>query len=389
MNTKKMFFLLLISVFLITLSNEILNMGLLLWASLQAEDPIKQAALVGFWASLGYIVAIFIGKYTFKLSLKILLLLTFLISIPVFFLKPMSLVWGVFLLARSMLGQVTYARLVTLLPQLCDTKDLTANNKKIQLAISSAGVATMIASPLLAKINNIVWVIGISIVIFVWAAVVANAINESKRIQDSEFKSNAIVDIFKDISNASLMFYLTWVVYGTFFIIEVPLLKNALGASAFTITLFLATGMLTNLITTKIISPKMIDKNGALLFSISCLGLVSFSYAYINSHVFLTLYLSAFILGIWNALMNITIYTQVQYLKNDFIRENRYILYRLICEIGIFSGILFVYLIHVYNLNFSRSMTAISIVVFICLLFLTFSCRFNPFQVEFANVDKN
>jgi MFS family permease len=371
---------------MVTLSNEILNMGLLIWASLQDDDPMKQAALVGFWASLGYIIAIFMGKYTFKLSLKMLVFITIMTSIPVLFLTPFSLLWGILLLARSMFGQVTYARVITLLPQLFGEKNLTENNKKIQLAISTAGLVTMIISPVLAKFNSIIWITGISLLFFVGALFFCYRLAEEKKIQEKVITFNIFGDIFKSASSASLMFYLTWIIFGTFFIIEVPLLKIAIGASPLIITLFMATGMLTNLITTKLIGPKMIDQNGALLFAVSCIGLVLFSFAYINSHMFITLYLSAFVLGIWNALMNITLYTKVQYLKDNYVRENRYIYYRLICEVGIFTGVMLIYLIHSYKKNIYSSLTILCAVVLVSLVLIALSCRLNPFKNEFKNV---
>jgi len=381
-----MFLFLLISVFIITLSNEVMNMGLLIWSSLQADDPIRQTALVGFWACLGYITAIFIGKYTFKLSLVKLLSTTAMLSGLVLTLNPMSLQWGICLLFRSLFGQIVYARVVTLLPQICNEDELTVKNKKIQLAISAAGVVTMVISPLLAKLDNISWVIAISLILILMALAISGQLIDRQKTGQKSDESNSLKNIFKDVSSASLMFFLTWSVFGTFFIIEVPLLKNMLNASPLMITLFLATGMVTNFLTTKFIPPKTIDNHGSLLFVFSCLGLVLFSFSYINSHFFITMYLSAFVLGIWNALMNVTIYTQVQYLKNDFIRENRYVLYRLICEVGIFTGVMFIYLINYFKMNFQTSLTVMSIFVFVGLLGLAMYCRLDPFKNEFKNV---
>lgn len=205
------------TILFITISNELLNMGLLIWASFQDNAPLKQTAYVGTCASLGYIFALFANKYTFKISFKFLMILTILISLPVISMKPMTLTWGFFLFTRSLLGQIIHTRIITFLPALVTQTEIASKNKNIQFVITMAGLFAMTISPILAKSCNLNTIIGISTIFLIFSLLFIKTLEiqyDNNENQSSNLKLNIKV---KYVSYTSIIFYLSWIIFGTFF----------------------------------------------------------------------------------------------------------------------------------------------------------------------------
>ncbi|MDD5226922.1 MAG: hypothetical protein PHV97_07070, partial [Candidatus Omnitrophica bacterium] len=206
-----------LSLLLLTLSNELINMGLIVWAGTQSNDPIQQTAWVAFWAATGYIFAIFLNLGDrFRVSRRILLFATIVSSGLAFLFPQMSILWGVSILIRNAIGQVAYSRFATVVPELVDCNEVPNISKNAQIAATIGNGGSMLLSPFISTrfgING-VFLVNLSLIVVVLLLTLNSPwLNRSVLRGKAFLPAQQASGWFNAIS---LMLIITWGIYGTF-----------------------------------------------------------------------------------------------------------------------------------------------------------------------------
>ncbi len=339
--TKRLLYLCL---FIFNLSNELLNMGLIVWAATQTNDPLKQTAWVALWAASGYILALAINSFEiFRTTHQRLLAITIILSASILFFSPTSLLGGLLIFLRSAMGQIAYAKFATLIPLITPDTEIASASKNAQLAATLGNASAILLSPLISNHFGIMGVFSSSCTLLLLTLAITYRTQTPHDKPATETNVLQTPGLFRSLDSMGLMLFITWAVYGIFFVIEIPLITARIGTNPSIISAILTLNFITNLLVAKFVPSQLLGKYSRLLFFVGCLGLTTFTFSYLRSFAITSIFFSVAALGAFNGLMNITVFMTVQKVTNSGQREARFLAYRFATEVGILLGIVVVY----------------------------------------------
>ncbi|NCN27623.1 MFS transporter [bacterium] len=376
---KSRFAIFLIAAFSANLSNELLNMGLIVKIASFGSDPIKQTALVVLVAAVAILLSVVV-KNKFQLTQPIVtILLAAGFMLPCVFFKELSPGWLIFLFLRIVFGFMAFAQIMVLLPAFVRQHEMAARNKTLQITTTIATGLGFALAPFVAGGADSMMVYWLNIAALLVSAILLTSLRVPTSAPSLCEATPPILN--PKFSATTLILSLTWVVLGVFFVLKVPLLNERIAAAPNEISLFFIVNFGANLLATKILPERYFDRKGSLFFVLSSLFIVLASACFLMSYNKWILLFCFACSGFANGALNLCLYTRVQRVPNVRDREDSFLWYRVIIEVGILLGTLLVMAAnlteHVYS---SVAMSALVVGFLIALI--SWRVRLRVFESE-------
>jgi hypothetical protein len=351
--------------FLLNCANELIIMGLIVWASLLADKPIQQTALVVAVLVLSIVLGVFLKNKFKLLNRTFILLLVFSFAVLLALSPKLSFFWYVAIVGRTFSGQLLLAQIMALLKASVAELELPSASKRMQIFYTSAGGVAYGLAPLIVTLTNdsLLYIVDILLLAMVALLVFLNSKDLLKLTIENEVapKVYGFYELLKRVRVLTPFLFLIWACYGVFFVIEVPLLKSKLNASPALISFFLILNIFTNIVSTKILPENFYSKHASKCFAVSGILICLLSFVYLYFSGFIVLFTAALTLGIVNGTLNLSLNSKIHHLKSLQLRESCFLWYRITIETGILGGAVLCYI-------FSDSLTIYKQLAFCCLI---------------------
>lgn len=365
--------------FLHALSVQFLSIGAIVGIATGFSDPVEKTAIVVALQAVASIGAVFLSRNSRIANMSVLARVPLFLLLPILSallsqLTPMSGVWLSALSLRWILGFLLLALINSDIRRLF-ADDLLERNRQAQILNTVASAVAFGLAPLLAA------KIGVSILFFVdsfWqiaACLIFVLLSKSSFYGEVELSAEyplkeGVVPLQSVWRLPSLISsVLVWSILGTFMIIEVPLLRERFDASAEMISGFFLISIFANLIATKLLKVRLLEKSGLQILVIGGVGMILGSVAYLQSYILVIAFATVVIIGLANGVFNLAQSSLLQQIEDNGERTLAFVLLRLYTNVGLLFGAGVVYLAELIQVSY---VTPISVVAFgVTLLLLT------------------
>ncbi len=334
--------------FLLNCANELIIMGLIVWASLLAEKPIQQTALVVAVLVLSIVLGVFLKNKFQQLNRTFVLVLVLCFAVLLALSPKLSFFWYVAIVGRTFSGQLLLAQIMALLKASVTDSELPSASKRMQIFYTSAGGVAYGLAPLIVTLSNdsLLHLVDILLLALVGILVLLKSRELMKLTVENEVapKIYGFYELLKRVRVLTPFLFLIWACYGVFFVIEVPLLKSKLNASPSLISFFLVLNIFTNIVSTKILPEAFYSKHASKCFALSGVLICLLSFVYLYFSGFVVLFAAALTLGIVNGTLNLSLNSKIHHLNSLQLRESCFLWYRITIETGILGGAILCYL---------------------------------------------
>ncbi|NCN28163.1 MFS transporter [bacterium] len=328
---------LLLAVFFVHFANELLNIGLIVKLSSLTEGPIKKTVLVITIQTLAVLFAILLKSRLKKLDIRKSTLATLFFMLPCWLSPELGLIWTTSLFFRVAFGYLALSQIMAMLPNLCEKETIAAENKKMQLWTTVSNALAYGVAPFAGFYLEGASIYYGNLILIAIACVLVTLLPQS---QNEKCEKQSIFAFTKTIRprSISLIHFMVWIACGVFYILEVPLLTKQANLSAEDISIFFLASFATNFIAVKFVPEKFFDKyaSGSYFTLATCTLVICGTY--LMSSSYWTVLILIMLIGAITGPLSLTLNTRVQKLSSARQREDYFLWYRVLIELGILGG---------------------------------------------------